>query len=482
MRRLFSSLLLRSASLGLVLVFASATLPEMAHAANEKSTRSSKAAAHKKEAQKKTARKKSAPATKAGKTARSAGKQSARKQTSVGSAQKDLARVQDQIRASEQRILLTKEERAQKEFELKKAEAEITELHSNVVVVQTDVQGRERRLQDLRAERSQRLQDRDRQVVQIKSDLRLAQRQGGEDYYKLLLNQEEPQALSRLMKYYGYLQQARASRVTALNQTLTRLEAIEVEEQEQLARLKSLRGELQDKQSKLAVAQETRNKAIKVLSARIESEEDRIARLKRDQQNLQAVMDRLERVAREAAEREARRQQELARQQQQEQEKRARDATAQGKPAPVVASKPAAPAWSTEPDYRPVPYTGRCALPADGGIRSRFGSARAGGLRWNGIVIAAAPGSPVRAVRPGKVAYADYLRGYGYLIIVDHGRGLMSLYGQNDKLLKRAGDSVGGNEVIASVGSNDSSEAAGLYFEIRHLGRPSDPAAWCSFN
>ena len=184
----------------------------------------------------------------------------------------------------------------------------------------------------------------------------------------------------------------------------------------------------------------------------------------------------LERVARESAEREARRRQEQAKQQQLDQEKRARDAVAQGKPVPPPGKAPA-PVWSAEPDYRPVPYSGRCPLPADGGIRSRFGTARAGGLRWNGIVIAAAPGSPVRAVRPGKVAYADYLRGYGYLVIVDHGRGLMSLYGQNDKLHKKAGDSVAGNEVIASVGSDDNSEAAGLYFEIRHRGRPSDPAA-----
>jgi len=462
MRRLFSSLLLRSAGLGLALVFLHVAMPADVLAANEKTTKTSKSAAKKKT----TVAKK--PATK--------------KPASVGAAQKDLARVQDQIRASEKRIQLTREQRARKEAELQKAEAEITELRSSVGEVRSDVQTRARKLQALRVERSERLLDRDRQVEQIKSDLRLAQRQGGEDHYKLLLNQEEPQALSRLMKYYGYLQQARASRIAALNQTLSRLEAIEQEEQSELAQLKTLQGNLQDKQTRLASAQETRNQAIKVLSERIESEEEKIIRLKRDQQNLQAVMDRLERVAREAAEREARRQQELVRQQQLEQEKRARDAVAQGKPVPPPPSKPAAtPVWSNEPDYRPMPYSGRCALPADGGIRSRFGSARAGGLRWNGIVVAAAAGSPVRAVRPGKVAYADYLRGYGYLIIVDHGRGLMSLYGQNDKLHKKAGDSVAGSELIATVGGGDGSEAAGLYFEIRHRGRPSDPAGWCSF-
>lgn len=470
-RRCFSPLLLRGACLGLALVLLHVALPAGAWAVTEKTTKNSTPAKKKATATQKAGSKKPAPKT--------PGK---KKAASVGATQKDLARVQDQIRASEKRIQLTREQRAQKEAELKKAEAEITELRGSVGEVRTDVQTRERKLQALRVERSERLLDRERQVENIKSDLRLAQRQGGDDHYKLLLNQEEPQALSRLMKYYGYVQQARASRVAALNATLSRLEAIEQEEQTELAQLKTLQGSLQEKQTKLAVAQETRNQAIKVLSARIESEEDKITRLKRDQQNLQAVMDKLERVAREAAEREARRQQELARQQQLEQEKRARDAVAQGKPVPPPPSKPAAtPVWSNEPDYRAMPYSGRCSLPADGGIRSRFGSARAGGLRWNGIVVAAAPGSPVRAVRPGKVAYADYLRGYGYLIIVDHGRGLMSLYGQNDRLHKKAGDPVAGNEVVATVGGGDGSEAAGLYFEIRHRGRPSDPAGWCSF-
>ncbi len=463
MRRLPFPLFLERAALALVLACTPVLLPSDALAANDKTEKRSSTATQKKSAQQKASTQKSSTA--------------ARKTPTMGVAQKDLARVQDQIRASEKRIQLTREQRAQKEAELRQAETEITELRGSVGEVQGSVQVRERKLQALRIERSERLQDRDRHLEQVRADLRLAQRQGGDDHYKLLLNQEDPQSVSRLMKYYGYVQQARAQRVTALNETVARLESIEKEEQAELAELKQLQNQLQDKQARLARAQETRNRTIKELSARIESEEEKIARLKRDQRNLQAVMDRLERAAREAAEREARRQQ-------QEQERRAREAAlAQGKPAPTpTPSKPVpAQAWSTEPDYRPQPYSGKCALPADGGIRSRFGTARAGGLRWNGIVIAAAPGSPVRAVRPGKVAYADFLRGYGYLIIVDHGGGLMSLYGQNDKLHKRAGDSVGGNEVIASVGSGDAGEAAGLYFEIRQRGRPSDPAAWCSF-
>lgn len=384
--------------------------------------------------------------------------------------QRDLDRLQAEIRNAEQRIRLTREQREQKEAELRQAELEIGTLRQSMGSVQKDVRGHEQRLQALQAEKLQRELDKGRLLNQIRADLQMAQRQGGEDYYKLLLNQENPQTLARLMKYYAYMQQARAGRVQALNETLARLEALQQEQEQHVARLRNLRGDLQQKQSRLSVAQQQRSQAIRTLSAQIESDDERLQRLRRDEQALQSVMERL---AREAAERE-RRDAEKRRQQAATPAPEQRP-TEGRKPPPPVAAEP-------EPrDFKPMPYKGRCPLPAAGGVRARFGSARAGGLRWNGIVIDAPAGAAVRAVRPGRVAFADYLRGYGFLIIVDHGRGLMSLYGQNRSLQKKAGDSVGANEVIASVGDGAGNDSAGLYFEIRVRGRPSDPAEWCAY-
>jgi septal ring factor EnvC (AmiA/AmiB activator) len=385
--------------------------------------------------------------------------------------QRDLARVQEEIRSAEKRIQLTREQREQKEAELRQAELEIGSLKNNVGTVQKEVSGREERLHALQAEKAQRQQDRDRLLNLIKGDLQMAQRQGGQDHYKLLLNQEDPQALARLMKYYGYMQKARAGRIHSLNETVARLEAIEREEAESMQKLLALRGELQHKQSRLNAAQSQRSQAIRLLSAQIESEEEKIQRLRRDEQALQAVM---ERVARESVAREQK-----AREQ--------REAERRRRPAPQPSDSagrkpPEPPPPVAEPkDFTPVPYQGRCPLPVAGGVRSKFGSARAGGLRWNGIVVAANTGTPVRAILPGRVAFADYLRGYGFLIIVDHGRGLMSLYGQNQSLQKKAGQDVAGNEVIATVGDSGGSEADGLYFEIRVRGRPSDPTGWCAY-
>lgn len=388
-------------------------------------------------------------------------------------AQSDLLRVQEQIRSAESRIKLTREQREQKEAELRQAEGEIGALRGNVGSVQKEVTGREKRLQQLRVERTQRLADRDRLLNLIKADLQMAQRQGGQDYYKLLLNQQDPQTFARLMKYYGYMQKARAVRVQSLNATVARLDAIAEEEEDGMQRLRILRGELQEKQGRLTVAQRQRAEAIRLLNAQLDSDDEKLKKLRRDQQALQSVMDRLAREALQREQRDAERRR-LAQEKAAHQKMEAPGKSA--KPATMESATP-----DTPSDYRLLPYGGRCPLPVAGGLRSNFGSPRAGGLRWNGIVIAAAAGTAVRAIRPGRVAFADYLRGYGFLIIVDHGRGLMSLYGQNRSLQKKAGDEVGGNEVIATVGDTGGNDANGLYFEIRVRGRPSDPAKWCSY-
>lgn len=466
----------------LVLAVLALSLPVSVQAETAKKTGSSKTSSKPKStATKKTTSKKSGSSNK-----KQSSKPATRKKTGTSSAgnnaRHDLDRVQEQIRSAEQRIKLTKEQREQKETELRQAEVEIGELKGSVGSVQQDVSTREQALRRLQQQKAEQLQERDRLVNLIRADLQMAQRQGGQDYYKLLLNQQDPQQLARLMKYYGYMQQARAGRVQKLNTTLAQLEDITRQEETAVQKLRDLRGELQQKQSKLNVAQEQRSRAIRTLSAQLETEDEKLRKLRQDQQALQAVMDRL---AKEAAEREAeRRRQE---QQRLEQQKLAQQKQAQQTPAtrpagskPETAPRPPV-VEESRPDFREMPYKGRCPLPVAGGVRSSFGSARAGGLRWNGIVIGAAAGTSVRAIRPGRVAFADYLRGYGFLIIVDHGRGLMSLYGQNQSLQKKAGEEVAGNEVIATVGDSGGNDADGLYFEIRVRGRPSDPANWCAY-
>lgn len=451
------------------------TAPALAETKKPAPAKTTKSAPAKKSTPKSTP--KSAP-----KKASTKKKTSTTKKQSSGSsrnAQSDLERVQAQIRSAEKRIKLTREQREQKEVELRAAELEIGQIKGSMGVVQKDVSTREQRLQQLQAERQAREADKSRLVNHIRADLQMAQRQGGEDYYKLLLNQQDPEALARLMRYYGYMQEARAGRVQTLNATLARLDEIAREEEEDVQRLRTLREDLQQKQERLASAQQQRTQAIRVLSAQLDSDDEKLQKLKRDQQALQAVMERLAREAAEREQREAerRRQEQLAR-------AAAQAKAAQSKSAASKSEEPLKAEPKPDPvqaDFKAQPYKGRCPLPVAGGVRSSFGSARAGGLRWNGIVVAAASGTAVRAIRPGRVAFADYLRGYGFLVIVDHGRGLMSLYGQNQSLQKKAGDTVAGNEVLATVGDSGGNDMNGLYFEIRVRGKPVDPAGWCAY-
>jgi septal ring factor EnvC (AmiA/AmiB activator) len=117
--------------------------------------------------------------------------------------------------------------------------------------------------------------------------------------------------------------------------------------------------------------------------------------------------------------------------------------------------------------------------PAKGYLKNLFGSVKAEGVTWDGVFITAEEGSEIKSIHHGKVAYADWLRGYGLLIIVDHGEGYMSLYGHNQSLFKEAGDQVQAGEPIALVGNSGGQNKPGLYFSIRKKGKPTNPTKWC---
>jgi septal ring factor EnvC (AmiA/AmiB activator) len=155
-------------------------------------------------------------------------------------------------------------------------------------------------------------------------------------------------------------------------------------------------------------------------------------------------------------------------------------------PKPVEAQPEAAP----KPDISLAPslpsgafasLKGKMAAPINGRIAARFGAKRGDGPSWKGMFIKAAEGTEVRAVAPGRVVVADWLRGFGNLIIVSHGGEYLSIYGNNQTLLKHVGDPVKAGDVIASAGNTGGNEESGLYFELRYLGKPFDPAGWVKF-
>jgi septal ring factor EnvC (AmiA/AmiB activator) len=137
-----------------------------------------------------------------------------------------------------------------------------------------------------------------------------------------------------------------------------------------------------------------------------------------------------------------------------------------------------APAETVE--HRPFrALKGRMPWPAKGSLAGRFGMEKRGGLLWDGVLISAPEGREVKAVHHGRVAFADWLRGFGLLLIIDHGDGYMSLYGHNQSLFKEAGDWVEQGEPVALVGNSGGRLDTGVYFGIRYQGRPVNPKHWC---
>lgn len=389
------------------------------------------------------------------------------------SAKSDLASVQREIKTAQKKLRLTQFERNKQLSALKKAQMQINALEKSLAASAKEKRQREDRMVVLKQRQSELSAAKRSQLAQLKADVQQSYRAGHDDYFKLLLNQENPALFARQLRYFGYLQKARSERITELDGTLMELSALETEEKEQIIRLEELAVKLTQEQTQLNAAKEQRSAALKILNSEIKEQDKNLKSLKQDQAALQSLMRRLERVARD---------QERQEQQRRRNEERAAKEASKGsskvvKPAPVEKKETV---WSQEPDYT-SPYRGNCSLPASGGIRAQFGSARGGGLRWNGIVIAAAAGAPVKAVKSGKVLYADFLRGYGKLVIVDHGRGFMSLYGYNQSLQVSVGDNVSAGQTLASVGAGTGDTESGLYFETRLRGRPSQPGNWCNY-
>lgn len=388
------------------------------------------------------------------------------------STKSDLDSLGRELRSAQQKLTLSQRERTKQQKTLNEAERQIQQINRSLATTRENMRKSRERIAELKAEQNKLRSAREAQLKQLKVDIKQSYRAGKNDYFKLLLNQENPALLSRQLRYYSYIHKARSERISELDSSLLVLAALEQEEAAQTKTLEELTQRLAGEEDQLKEAQAKRAKALAVLSSEIRTQDKTVRDLRRNQANLQSLMRRLERQARE--------QERLERERvRREAERRAKEAAASGREAPKPPpEKPAEPSWGQAPDYSEA-YRGACPLPVSGNIRAQFGADRGGGLRWNGLVIDARPGTQVKAVKAGKVMYADYLRGYGNLVIIDHGKGFMSLYGYNRSIQVKVNEQISAGANIALVG--DASGEAGLYFETRVRGRPSQPGNWCNY-
>ncbi|MES2015373.1 MAG: peptidoglycan DD-metalloendopeptidase family protein [Pseudomonadota bacterium] len=340
---------------------------------------------------------------------------------------------------------------------------------------------------------------------------------GNEDRIKLLLSGDNPNRINRDLQLMAYVSQTQAKLLGALRKNLAKVESNQQKEQNAKAELDEIAAEERDQKAVLEKEKARRAALLGTLSKKLAAQRKEIGTLERDEQRMAGLVDKLSRLIKEQTEAAAAEKRRLeavaAAKAKAAAEARARAlAAAQAekerlaakpgsKPAPpfkpdpidtdepkTVARHDPEPARASDialapaaPDGAFASLKGRLRAPVAGKLAAKFGAKRDGGPSWKGVFIKAAEGSDVKAVAAGRVVFAAWMRGFGNLIIVDHGSEYLSIYGNNQSLLKRVGDAVKGGDAIASAGNTGGGEDSGLYFELRHQGAAFNPATWVSF-
>ena len=216
-------------------------------------------------------------------------------------------------------------------------------------------------------------------------------------------------------------------------------------------------------------AKKEKAKVVKSLSKQISAQRSEIKKLSRDEKNLSQLVERLAKIIPKAKPKQTKKQLKSKKTNIDDVDERPNQTVAKNEQTPTNAYS-----GSSFSALR-----GKLNLPVRGELSNRFGSARQDtGLSWKGLFIRAAEGADVKSVASGRVIFADWMRGFGNLIIIDHGDGYMSLYGNNQAVFKRVGDDVDGGDSIASVGNSGGNESNGLYYELRRQSKPFDPLSW----
>ena len=347
-----------------------------------------------------------------------------------------LERLQRDIKEINAEISRDNKRKSKLQEQLRQAEVELGELQRDITANQRAVAASEAELDGLQAQRVDLEQARNAQQARIALELKTAWQMGQQGQVKVLLNQEDPHTVARAMAYYQYFFRARNDLVGQYRETLEDLRVLEERIAGTLDQLAAQQAELEQQQAQLVTAQAAREATLASLSTSIESKAEKLKQLEQDRKELEKL---LEAIARAVADLEV------------------------------------------PEHYQPFKAArGKMPWPLAAKRVNNFGRPRnEGKMRWQGVTIPAREGSKVNAIHHGRVVYADWLRGSGLLLIIDHGDGYMSLYAHNQSLLREVGEWVKAGTPVSTVGNSGGQEQAALYFEIRHQGKPVNPASWC---
>lgn len=346
-----------------------------------------------------------------------------------------VAALKEQISDIDEWLEDAEKDRGALEQELVATEQAISQLTRERRSLETRARQQKSRLDELQVQESELISTLDRQRESLKKQIRAAWMEGDTPAVKVLLNEVDPQTISRTMTYYEYLSRDAIQRLESFNATLKKLSNTQQSVQATQVELSQLQNEVTERQGQLKNRKQQRQQTLAALKSDIRSRESERA-------SLEADRGRLEKLLREVEEAIAK-----------------IPSPNESKPFKALKAK--------------LPW------PARGNVDHRFGDSLAQGkLKYNGILITTGNESDVTAIHYGRVVFANWLRGFGLMTIVDHGDGYMTLYGHSSSLLKSPGDWVDAGETIAIAGRSGGTNDASVYFEIRYKGKPQNPQTW----
>ena len=356
----------------------------------------------------------------------------------------EVERETQKLEALRQRIQAVVDSLASKQEEQQSGQAKLREIEKSLSDKTKEVRRLNRevatvngRLAELRSEQSGLKTTLTKQRQHLATQIRSAYFTGNQEQLKLLLNQQDPSALARVLKYYEYLNRARLTAIEETQSTLTSLATVEQKISSGARELAALQGSVERERQKLADQHKARKALLTNLEKEITSHQQSVYKLRQDETRVRELIASL---------------------------------------SGIFADIP----QSMQLDLNFPQSKGLLPWPTKGSNLNKFGDAREGSdLVWRGIQIRANTGTEVRSISHGRVAFADWMPGFGLIMIIDHSHGYISLYGHNEALYKETGDWVQQGDVIATVGNSGGHQQSALYFEIRYQGKPVDPQQWC---
>ncbi|MCW8106905.1 peptidoglycan DD-metalloendopeptidase family protein [Alteromonas ponticola] len=349
------------------------------------------------------------------------------------SQQDKLAELQAQLKERQQRLAANQASAEELQKALQRSEEEIGRTARQLQTTKNNLAENQKEQADLQQQQQELTQAIIQQQDALASQLKSAFMSGNYDYAKLFFYQEEASKFERILTYYQYINNARQQEISKFRNNVESLKTVNLQLEQKGKELAKLLSQQESQQAQLLARQSDRKQTLAKLNNSIASDEAQVAAL---QASEKALLQTIEEANRRAA---AQQQVELK-------------------------------GLGT--------LKGKLIQPAAGTVRRLFGQRRQGQVRWKGIVIEGSEGSSVKSVSQGRVLYADWLRGFGLVTIIDHGDGYMSVYGHNQALLKQAGDDVRQGDTIALLGQSGGQSYPNLYFEIRHKGKALNPTSW----